>query len=96
MPEIQPIQTTPCNINDECQYDLCPKSHTPICCYQCGTPDHVQQIQQNYDELAQNPDFTHPAIKEECEAVVQQVQLRHKCRHIREVSCKGTRIFRLI
>ncbi len=92
MSEISIIQSNPCNPNQECVGDLCPKSSTPICCKQCGSEDHINQIRENFKEISEDPELTHPAINEEMEAVIYQVQKYHKCRHV-SIPCKGTRDF---
>lgn len=94
MSEITIIQSTPCNSNNECTGDLCPKSATPICCKQCGSEEHICQIKENFDEISKDPYFTHPAIWQELDAVIHQVKTQHRCNIVNEF-CVGTREFRL-
>ncbi len=92
MPQIPLTKTHYCNPNQDCSGDLCPKSSTPICCKQCGSETHIQQIIENFKEISEDPELTHPAVMEEMEAVIYQVKTHHKCRAV-TLPCKGTRRF---
>ena len=94
MTEIPTIQCSPCNSNNECAGDLCPKSATPICCKQCGSDEHIQQIKDNFEEISKDSYFTHPAIWQELEAVIHQVKTQYRCNAVNN-TCTGTREFRL-
>lgn len=89
--EIPLIQSNPCNIN-ECAGELCPKSSTSICCKNCGTPQHIEQIRDNFKEMAEDPDLAHPAMQEEMEAIIHHLIINHKCRTV-TLPCKGKREF---
>lgn len=75
--EIPLINVVSCLPNKQCPHDLCPQSGTEICCMQCGTPQHISDINKNYEEMAKLPEWSeHPL---DIGIVLQSIKEKHQC-----------------